>query len=130
MRKDIDVPEVKKVSLAVAKDGADDWAIYLINNYSRQLHDTMVVSKGYGEHSGEKVKTSTLRHNLGTVEANAFSAIERIDPALFHLAHEFWVTFYIESQMFDKKFIFKAGTLSEENLLYIKELDKEGILNI
>lgn len=116
--------------MAIARDGTDDWSIYLINNYGQQLHDTMVVSKGYGEDSGKKVKTSTLRHNLGTVEANGFSAIERLDPALFHLTHEFWLTFYIEGHIFDKKFIFKAGTLSKENLSYIKELGKEGILNL
>lgn len=129
MKKDIKRPEVKGVQVAVAKHGANDWSVYIINKNEKVLKDTLVVSKGYGEYKGEKVETSTLRHYIGTVEAEGFSTIERIDPDIFDLTHEFWITFYMDGKMYDKKFIFTSGSLSEGNLLYIQELEKEGILH-
>ena len=128
MRKDIEIPEAEKIFLAIAKEGRNDWVSYLVNNYNRQLKDAMVVSQGHGIDSGKEVKTSTLRHFVGDVKAHGSSPIERIDPALFHLNHEFWVTFYMEGRIYDKKFFFEAGSLTKKNLSYIKELETKGII--
>ncbi|HET7178571.1 MAG TPA: hypothetical protein VFI14_02550, partial [Chryseosolibacter sp.] len=62
MIKDIVVPEVKNVTLAVARepgeDSAGEWRVYLINNNEFPLENTLVASKGYGEKDGEKQNTS------------------------------------------------------------------------
>lgn len=129
MRKDIERPKVKGVHLAVAKNEEEEWSVYIINNTEEELDDTLVVSKGYGENKNEQVQTSTLRHYIGTVKAKDTEPIERIDPDLFHLTHEFWITFYISGKIYDKKFIFTSGSLTKENLSYIKELEKQGVLH-
>jgi hypothetical protein len=131
MIKDIDVPEVKNVTLAVARSIAPgesaDWKVFIINNNDFPIENTLVASTGYGEKDGLKQKTSTLRHFLETVPAKGTALIEPIDPAVFHLNNEYWVSYYIGRQIFDKKFLFVPDTICENNLTFIKELEMEGV---
>jgi hypothetical protein len=133
MIKDIEIPEVKNVTLAVARTknilGADEWKVYIINNNEHPLENTLVASKGYGEKDGEKQTTSVLRHFLETVPPHSSALIEPIDQAVFHLNNEYWVSYYIGKQIFDKRFLFVPDTICEENISFIKELEMEGVLH-
>lgn len=129
MRKDIKIPEVKNVHVAIVKEDEELWKVYIINNNHMPINDVMVVTRGYGQRDSKEIQTSTLRHNLGTVKSKSNSAVERMDPELFDLTHEFWITFYIEENIYDKKFLFRTESLTEKNLSYIKELDAEGIIH-
>ncbi|MBY0432925.1 MAG: hypothetical protein K2U26_02325 [Cyclobacteriaceae bacterium] len=133
MIKDIQTPVVKNVTLAVVRDKnnllQDEWKVYLINNNALPIENTLVASTGYGERDGEPQRTSTLRHYLETVAANSSALIERIDPALFHLSNEYWVSYYIGRDIYDKRFVFVPDTICEENLTFIKELEREGVLH-
>lgn len=133
MIKDIIIPEVKNVTLAVArKQVADDaiaWHVYLINNNAFPLQNTLVSSKGYGEKEGEQQRTSVLRHFLETVPANSTALIEPIDSSVFHLNNEYLVSYYIGNQIYDKKFLFVPDTICEANISFIKELNIEGVLH-
>jgi hypothetical protein len=133
MIKDIKIPEVKNVTLAVARKKSigesDEWKVYLINSNDVPIENTLVASKGYGEKDGEKQMTSTLRHFLETVPSHSAALIEPIDPAVFHLNNEYWVSYYIGSQIFDKRFVFVPDTICEANISFIKELEMEGVLH-
>lgn len=133
MKKDIEIPEVKNVTVAIVREktlfNAYDWKVYLINNNNVQLENTLVSSTGYGEKDGKLQKTSTLRHFLETVPAKSSSLVEPIDENVFHLSNEYWVSYYIGDQIYDKKFVFVPETINEENLTFIKELEMEGILH-
>jgi hypothetical protein len=133
MRKDIIKPKVKNVTVAVAKKtndlNVDEWSVYIINQNDFDIENTLVTSKGYGETTGEIQKTSTLRHFLETVAAKSATLIEPINEDIFHLNNEYWVSYYIGSKIFDKKFIFLPESIKDENLTYIKELDTKGILH-
>ena len=133
MIKDIVVPEVKNVTLAIARRSAvgevREWKVYLINNNEVSIDNTLVASKGYGEKNGEKQNTSILRHFLETVPAHSAALIEPIDPEVFHLNNEYWVSYYIGQQIFDKRFVFVPDTIREENISFIKELEMEGVLH-
>ena len=132
MKKDIEIPQVENVTLAVVKEGIkglEEWRVYLINNNDFPIENTLVASQGYGEKEGERQKTSTLRHFLETVPAKGSAVIEPIDPEVFHLNNEYWVSYYIGKQIYDKRFVFVPETIREENLIFIKELEKEGILH-
>jgi hypothetical protein len=131
--KDIEIPEVKNVTLAVARKKSigeiDEWKVYLVNNNDHPIENTLVASKGYGEKEGEQQKTSILRHFLETVPGNSVALIEPIDPTVFHFTNEYWVSYYIGNQIYDKRFLFVPDTICEENLTFIKELDMEGVLH-
>ena len=58
--------------------------------------------------NGEIKKTSTLRHMLDELGEQAVAKIEAIDPSVFTLNNEFWVSYYIMDQIFDKKFNYIA----------------------
>ncbi|HTE28872.1 MAG TPA: hypothetical protein VK666_00750 [Chryseolinea sp.] len=133
MISDIKIPEVKNVTLAVARikyiGESDEWKVYLINNNDFPIENTLVASKGYGEKDGEPQRTSILRHFLDTILPNTATLIEPIDPSVFHLNNEYWVSYYIGTQIFDKRFVFVPDSIRDENISFIKELDMEGVLH-
>lgn len=131
MINDIEFPEVKNVTLAIVKEEEEDapWKVYLINKNQFPIENTLVSSKGYGEMEGEKQKTSILRHFLETIPGNNSALVEPIDPAVFHLNNEYWVSYYVGSAIYDKRFLFVPDAIKEENMIFIKELDKEGVLH-
>ena len=133
MIKDIVIPEVRNVTLAVARISSSgpehEWKVYLINNNDFELENTLVASKGYGDVDGQKQNTSILRHFLETVPPHSPALIEPIDPAVFHLNNEYWVSYYIGNQIHDKRMVFLPDTICEENLSFIKELGMEGVLH-
>jgi len=133
MIRDIIIPEVKNVTLAVARQRnvgeSDEWKVYLINSNDFAIENTLVASKGYGEKDGTSQRTSILRQFLDTIPANSATLIEPIDPALFHLNNEYWVSYYVGSQIFDKRFVFVPDSIREENISFIKELEMDGVLH-
>jgi len=133
MIKDIEIPEVKNVTLAVIREKtigeSDQWKVYLINSNDFPIENTLVSSNGYGEKDGEKQKTSTLRHYLETVPPHSAALVEPIDPSVFHLNNEYWVSYYIDRKIFDKRFLFVPDSICEENLTFINELKMEGVLH-
>lgn len=134
MKKDIPFLPVEGVSIAITRhtDEINNpvWEVHLINNNNFNLHNILVASKGYGTKNGEEQKTSILRHHIPQLEAKSTALIEPIDPAVFHLYNEYWLSYFVDTQIFDKKFIFVPDTIIEENLVFIPMLNQEGILHI
>jgi hypothetical protein len=133
MLKDIHTPEVTDVGIAIIREEGEDgfvWNVYLLNLKGELLEDVLVSSTGYGQMNDEPVKTSVLRHSLNTVEPLDFAKIEPIMEDLFVLNNEFWVSFYIDKIMYDKKFVFLPGTISEEFFTSIPVIFKKGVLII
>lgn len=132
MKKDIPFHPATGVDLAIVRDvqhGETEWSVYLINRNLISLTTVMISSKGYGQINGETRKTSVLRHVIEKLEAQAIAKVEPILPDLFQLTNEFWVSYYILDQIFDKKFIFLPGSISDERVVYIPELDLHGVLH-
>ncbi len=131
--RDIEIPEVKNVTLAVVRKKQtgeqDTWIVYLINNNAFPIENTLVASKGYGLKDGEEQRTSVLRHYLETVPPRSAALVEPIDPAVFHLTNEYWVSYYIGPTIYDKRFVFVPDSIREDNIMFIKEIDMEGILH-
>jgi len=133
MKKDIDFAPVEGVAIAIATEqndlGQEVWNVYLINSNAYYLDNVLVASKGYGNYEGQEIKTSVLRHMFERVEAKSFVKVEPIDPAIFHIYNEFWVSYYLGSRILDKKFIFVPETIVAENLIDISLLNKRGVLH-
>ncbi len=130
MKKDIEFHPVTGVKLAIAREkDADGWSAYLINNNLIELTTMLISSRAYGKMEGQEKKSSVLRHMIERLEPTSFARIEGIDPDLFALTNEFWISYYIVDQIFDKKFIFVAGSIQENHMSYIPELDLHGIVH-
>lgn len=131
MKKDIDFHPVTGIKLAIARalvNGMEEWGVYIINLNLIELNTLMITSKGYGMVDGEEKKTSVLRHVIQELGAESMAKIEPIDPELFVLNNEYWVSYYILDRIFDKKFVFPANSVKDNNLQFIPELELEGIL--
>jgi len=131
MKKDIIIPEVKDVFMAIVKEynedfKCDDWNAYIINNKEVDLDMFLIVSKGDEETT--KLKTSILRKKIDKLPAKSYAKVEYINPAVLRLNNIFDVTFFEGTKMFDKTFTFKKGTVKEGSLRIIPLLKKEGIL--
>ena len=133
MKKDINFLPVEGVQIAIARkanliDGYD-WQVFLINQNAVPIKTVFVTSKGYGQKDDEEQKTSVLRHFFVEVQPGAHEVVESIMPDVFHLNNEYWVSYYIDSQIFDKKFIFVPDSIVESHLVTIPALGLEGILH-
>jgi hypothetical protein len=131
MKKDITKPQVEGVSIAIKLDdskGENHWTIHLINSNNFALENIIVASKGYNK-LGEKVEeTSILRHRFDIIKANSTQQIEVIAEEVFHLFNEYWVSYFANEKLFDKKFTFVPDSIQTENVGFIKELDSQGVL--
>ena len=133
MKKDIPFLPVKDVKVAVVRksneEGDFDWFVYLLNTNNITIKNVFVTSDGYGYMNDEMRRTSTLRHFLGDVGAGEAAIIEPIHPSVFGLTSEYWVSYFIDDQIYDKRFIFVPDSIVEENLSYISQLNMSGVLH-
>lgn len=133
MKKDIIIPEVDNVFLAAVQEWSDDfmekvWYVYLINDSDFQLDGVMVVSKAFGTLNGEMKKTSLLRHAFIEIPAVSVERIEMVEKSVLALNNEFTITFFIGNTLYDKKFIFKANSINDEEMEEVPLLFVDGVM--
>jgi hypothetical protein len=132
MIKDIPNYPVEDIALAVVREENElaqpEWNVYMLNLKPNPIEGVLVTSKGYGIINGESVKTSTLRHFLDTLQPKSFKMIEPIMEDVFGLNNEYWVSFYQNKIMYDKKYVFLPETIIEENFINIPVLNKPGVM--
>lgn len=129
MRKDIEIPEVKEVYLAVVQEKhleyhTLDWNAYLINNSDDDLATVLIVTKGYSQ---EKI-TPIMRHSISLLPARSYAKIEYLQPEILSLTNEFKVTFFKDNKMFDKTYKFPKNSINERALQPIPLMQLKGIL--
>lgn len=133
MKKDIEIPKVENVFLAAIQEWNDDfmekvWYVYLINDSDYDLDSVMVVSKAFGTLDGEMKKTSLLRHAFMQVPAVSVVKIEMIEQSVLRLNNEFMVTYFIGSTLYDKKFTFKAQSITPDYIEEVPILFVDGVI--
>jgi len=132
MIKDLPENNVKDIAVAVALESENIqdkiWYVYLINLKNEPIENVLITSKGYGEKNGEQVKTSTLRHMFPKVEPGTFVVIEPIDEQTFGLNNEYWLSYYIGKDIYDKKFIFLPESIVDMNLIKLPVVNKPGVM--
>lgn len=129
-----DIPEylVENIAIAVLPTeneiGEREWGVYIINLKDVAIENVLITSKGYGRHQGEEVKTSTLRHFIEVIPPQGYEKIEPIIETVFGLNNEYWVSFYIGSQIFERKFLFLPETISDEYLTTVPVMNQPGVV--
>lgn len=138
MKKDIISPPVEDIAIAIVQENDSplaetlkseaEWNVYIINLKKDKIHNVLVTSRGYGILDGEERKTSTLRHYVEELPPNSYAIIEPIVQEVFPLSNEYWVSFYINRTIFDKKFVFVPETISKDYMINIPLVNKKGIM--
>lgn len=129
MKKDIEIPEVREVYVAVVREENEelrtkDWNAYLINNLSMPIETVLIVTRGYDE----KDSTATMRHSLKVLPGRSFAKIEYLQDEVLRLNNEYSVSFFAEGKMLHKKFIFEKESITEKAFRKLPVMQQEGIL--
>ena len=133
MKKDITIPEVENVFVAAVQQWNDDfmekvWNVYLVNDSDFTLDSVMVVSKAFGTIDGEMRKTSLLRHAFVEIPPVSVVKVEMVEKSVLALNNEFMVTFFIGNTLYDKKYIFRANSISETAVEEVPILFVDGVI--
>jgi len=129
MKKDIEIPEVKDVYVAVVQEQhieykTQDWNAYIINNTDKDLETVLIVSQGYTD----KKMTPPMRHTLSKLPGRSYAKIEYLQDKVLALNNEFKVTFFEGNQMFDKTYLFRKNTINEKALQTVPLMQLKGVL--
>jgi hypothetical protein len=133
MKSDITIPTVENVFLAAVQEWSDDfmekvWYVYLINDSDFNLDSVMVVSKAFGTIDGEMKKTSLLRHAFVQVPAVSVVKVEMVEKSVLQLNNEFMITYFIGNTLYDKKFIFRAQSITPDYVEEVPILFVDGVI--
>jgi len=132
MKKDIPQNIVEGVAIAVVLEQEQiesrSWKVYVLNLKDVEIQNVLISSKGYGTIEGESVKTTVFRHFIGNLGPGKSAAVELIDEKLFAINNEFWLSFYINGEIFDKKYIFLTESVTESNFIRIPIINKPGVM--
>ena len=129
MKKDIEIPKVEGVYIAVVSEyneiyKTQDWNAYIINDKNVDLEIVLIVTSGYSENK----MTSIFRKKLDVLPKKSYAKIELMQEDIFALNNEFKVTFFEGNAMFEKTYLFRKNTINEKALHSIPLMKAKGIL--
>lgn len=129
MKKDIQIPKVEDVYIAVVNEYNDiyktqDWNAYIINNKGVDLDMILIVTSGYSEDK----TTSVFRKKLEKLPKKSYAKIELMQEELFALNNTFKVSFFEGNTMFDKTYLFRKNTINLKALQPVPLMDVKGVL--
>ncbi len=129
MKKDILIPEVKNVHVAVVRAYNNDykvfdWNAYIINDKPVALEMVIIVTKGYSEDK----KTATFRKKIESLPAKSYAKIEMLLEDVLAINNLFNVSFFDGNQLFEKSFEFRKNTINEKALQEIPLMNLKGVL--
>lgn len=129
MKKDIEIPIAKDVHVAIVHEWNSEfleknWNAYIINDRNTIIEAVIVVSNGF---EGDR-KTSTMRHGLGDIPAKDFKKIEVLQEDVLAFNNEFFVTFFADDKLYEKRFLFEKHSIQESNAVSLPVMDLQGVM--
>lgn len=129
MKKDIQIPTVKDVHVAVVQEQhleykTMDWNAYIINNSDIDLDTVLIVSQGYNDTK----MTPPMRHTIAKLPARSYAKIEFLQEKVLALNNVFKVTYFEGNQMFDKSYTFRKNTINLKALQDLPLMQLKGVL--
>jgi hypothetical protein len=126
-----DIPELKVEDIAIAAVPSEDpnfWDIYIINLHEEEIKGVLIAASGYGEIDGVARKTSTMRYFFDKMDALDMQLIEPLSIDVFDLTSEYWVSFSLNGNLYDKRYLFVPGSLNPINFMRIPFIEKDGVM--
>lgn len=132
MLKDIDMPKVTAVGVAIAREenelGDELYYAYLINMSNEVIESILIRSSGYGEHEGNVFETTELRRFYDRLDKKSSMKIEPVLKEALVLSNQYWVSFYIGKVLCDRKYVFVPGSVDPTNFITLPFVDQEGVM--
>jgi len=129
MKKDIEIPIAENIQIIATKEWDKDflaqtWNVYLINNREDIIETVLVMSRGDKD---DKI-TSTLRHSLGDLPPHTGAKVEFITDEVLGFTNDYWVTFFAEGKLLERKFRFEPLSISETNTVFIDLMGQDCVI--
>lgn len=129
MKKDIPVLTVEDIGIAAVPSADPNfWDIYIINLMEETIKNVMITASGYGELDGSPRQSSTMRYYIEEIESLDLKFLEPLSTAIFDLTNEYWVSFSLNGQLYDKRYMFVPGVLHPMNFIRIPFLEQQGVM--
>ncbi|MCB0662645.1 MAG: hypothetical protein KDC24_07890 [Saprospiraceae bacterium] len=133
MKKDIPFHKVEDLALAIAPkeqvaDEGDLWDVFLLNFKEEPIKDVLIHSRGYGEIEGEDRKTSQFRFYFEKIAGQSATTVEQIQPDVFGMTNEYWISFVHDGYMYDKKYVFVKGSIDPQHFTTVPLINKKGVM--
>ncbi|WP_242203096.1 hypothetical protein [Aestuariivivens insulae] len=129
MKKDIQIPQVEGVYIAVVNEfnevyNTQDWSAYIINDKEVDIEMVIIVTSGYSQDK----TTSVFRKRIDVLPKKSYAKIELMQEELFALNNTFKVSFFEGNQMFDNTYVFRKNTINEKALRPVPLMQVKGVL--
>lgn len=133
MIKDIPQLKVEDIAIAMVPTSLADpmnnlWDVYLLNLKEESLSNVLIVAKGYAEDEVGPINSSTLRYFFENIPGKTMALIEPIQPELFSINNEYWISFSLNDYMFDKRYVFVQGAIQLEHLITLPIGNQIGVM--
>lgn len=106
----------------------EDWVVYFINLLDQPIESVIIRSSGFGQREGNEVKTSELRFFRQELPAQSYMAVEPIMAEMFDLSNEYFVTYFRGDTLYDKRYVFVPGSISDKYAVELPIVGKRGVL--
>jgi hypothetical protein len=131
MKKDIVVPEASGVGIAMVPDMDDKkqriWSAYLVNQRESTLYNVFIQVSAKGEVRGEEQKTASVRFYVESLEPKKAKKIEVVLHQATKLANQYWISFFDNEVLYDKKVVFAPGSITGANLAMLEVLNLRAV---
>lgn len=135
MIKDIPKYKVEDIAIGISprldQDPTDDielWDTFLINLKKEAIRFVLITAKSYGELGGSAKETQTFRYYVDKIQAETSVRIEPIMSTLFDMTTEYFLSFLYDDYLYEKKYIFVRGSISEEYFRKLPYTNREGVM--
>jgi hypothetical protein len=121
MKKDIIIPNAAGVGIAMVPDMDDKkqriWSAYLVNERESTLYNVFIQVSAKGELKGAERKTASVRFYVEELEPKKAKKIEIVLHQATKLSNQYWISFFDNEVLFDKKIVFEPGSITAANLV-------------
>jgi len=132
MRSDIKFKEVEGVAIAVIPDFGDQavpiYESYLVNQKDEPIKNVFIRASGEGVADNEGIKTATMRKLVEEIPPKSYVQIDMFERAAADLFNEYWISFWYDDYLYEKRYLFAPGMIDEDNFIFVPILEKVGVM--
>jgi hypothetical protein len=102
--------------------------VHFLNLKDKPLTSVLINAEARGMIDGVEKHTAVMRFYIEEAGAQSSKKFEMLMPDTFLLNNQYWVSFYEDGQIFEKKFVFAANTISRDRMVMIPVLSRAGVM--
>lgn len=132
MKSDIKFREVDGVAVAVVPDFGDQavpvYESHLLNLKEDPITNVFIRASGKGLNEKEGVKTATMRKLVEEIPPQSSIKVDIFEREAADLLNEYWISFWYNNYLYDRKYTFAPGSISEDHYIFLPILERVGVI--